>query len=129
MNRYQYFLLKPCSDQPSPKCSSIFSRNVIIAPAPIQTLFPICIGAHRRFCHILHSVRNFCFNPINKKGSGRNQKNSDKTGRTDMRKGISGLASLIQLQHGFDLYEKGTLLYSVLIFTLFPVNAIPNFII
>ena len=32
-----------------------------------------------------------------------------KTGRTDMRKGISGLASLIQLQHGFDLYEKGTL--------------------
>ena len=52
-----------------------------------------------------------------------------KTGRTDMRKGISGLASLIQLQHGFDLYEKGTLFYSVLIFTLFPENAIPNFII
>ena len=32
-----------------------------------------------------------------------------KVGRTDMRKGMVGLASIIRLQSGMDPYEKGTL--------------------
>ncbi len=31
------------------------------------------------------------------------------TGRTDMRRGISGLVSLVRLQYGLDPIEKGTL--------------------
>jgi transposase len=34
------------------------------------------------------------------------------TGRTDLRRGIDGLVSIVKLKYGLDPIEKGTLFYS-----------------